>query len=89
MTVYVPLECSKEFEKIFCKSIQIKQIFSEKSYNNVSYIKLRKYNSFRPRIMVLIKFDDGYFIYKYNITELITYNHNLILPEKIKWCCFY
>lgn len=88
MIVYIPRECSKEFEKIYCKAVEVKQTFCQHGYNNVSFIKIRRYNKFTPKIMIYIEFMDGYSLFQYNVKELITYDHRIVTTEK-NGCCFY
>ena len=93
MITYTPEDCSKEFEKIYCKSITITRktcylVSQQISYNNVKYIHIRRYNRLEPMIMIVAQFEDGILINEYDISQCVIYQNNIRPSSKKKHCLF-
>jgi hypothetical protein len=84
MIRYTPSDCHHEYDIIKCKSLRMKKKFlwyfyQTIYYNNISYIKIRKYDK-NPKIMLFIYFTNtSSVVYHLNILELVTFNHKIIL----------
>ena len=92
MIIYLPHDCHKEFETVHCRSITLTKRYlfgthRKISYNNVKYIKIRRYNILKPTINLIVMFKDGTMMNEFEVVECHVCRKNLV-PIKERSCFF-